>query len=111
MVLAIFLVGLGVSFILERQEKKQWLELELEYRRAGLDIPKPVPRLNRTEAWANIALGVLLLVAGTFFVYMFLEVPGMTRIGTLLPFASLIIAAGATLGILGAKALKLHRVA
>ncbi len=109
MVLAIFLAGLGVSLALKRQERIHWLQLEMECRRAGLDIPKPVPRLSKTEAWINIALGVLLLIMGASSIAMILKVPQVRSIGSLLPVVSLIIAAGATLAILGANALKLHR--
>ncbi len=108
MVLAIFLAGMGVAIVLRRQEKIHWLQLELEYRRAGFDIPKPVPRLSRLEAWINIAMGILLLIAGSSVVVQILNMPEFPGTGSMLPFASLILAGGATLVILGAKALKLH---
>ncbi len=108
MVLAIFLAGVGVALVLKRQEKIHWLQLELEYRRAGFDIPKPVPRLSRLEAWVNIAVGILLLVAGSSSVVMILRAPELPWTQSPLPIASLILAGGATLVVLGTKALKLH---
>ncbi len=107
-VLVIFIVATGVAQVLKRQEKIHWLQLELEYRRAGVDIPKPVPRLSKLEAWLNIAFGILLLVAGSSFVVMILKIPDLPGVRAMLPLASLILAGGATLAILGTRALKVH---
>ncbi len=107
-VLVIFLAALGVSQVLRRQEKVHWLQLELEYRRAGFDIPKPVPRLSKFEAWLNIAVGILLLLAGSSFVVMILKIPDLPGLRSVLPLASLILAGGATLAILGTRALIVH---
>ncbi len=107
-ILAIFLVAMGVAQILKRQEKIHWLQLEIEYRRAGFDIPGPVPRLSKLEAWLNIAVGILLLVMGSSFVVMILKIPELPALRSTLPFASLILAGGATLAILGTRALRVH---
>lgn len=109
MALLIFLVAVGGSLVLERQEKKHWLELELEYRRAGLEVPKPVPRLSKFEAWANMGLGVTLSLAGGFLVWVTLMVPKIAEGSMALEIVTLILAGGVTLVILGAKALSLYR--
>ncbi len=109
-VLVIFLVATGMAQVLRRQEKIHWLQLELEYRRAGFDIPKPVPRLSKLEAWLNIAVGILLLVAGSSFVVMILKIPDLPGVRSMLTLASLILAGGATLGILGTRALRIHAI-
>lgn len=108
MVLVIFLSGIAVALALSRQEKIHWLQLEIEYRRAGFEIPKPVPRLSKIEAWLNITVGILLLVAGGWFLLLILNGTDLPRTPSLIPLPSLILAGGATLVILGAKALKLH---
>ena len=107
--LAMFLVAIAVSLILERQEKIHWLQLELEYRRAGLELPKRVPSVSKFEAWANIVLGVMLLVAGTYFFLLLKRIPEVADIKSVLQLASLVLAGGAALVILGLKALKLSQ--
>ncbi len=109
MVFVLFMVLMGGSLILERQEKIHWLELELVYRRAGIEIPKPVPLLSKFEAVANIALGALLTAAGGYLLYALIQVESILGKTRPTEIVSLVLGGGIALMILGARALMVYQ--
>jgi hypothetical protein len=69
MVLMTFMAAVAMALAFQRQEKKHRLELSEAYHRAGLELPPPVPLIEKDEAWASIGLGVLLCLAGAGIAY------------------------------------------
>jgi hypothetical protein len=74
---------------------------------AALDMPPIRPKLTQFEAWANMGMAILLLGAGGSFTWVIFRAPLIAATNSSLPFASLLLASGVALVILGYKTLKL----
>jgi hypothetical protein len=53
-----------VAIVLDRQERRHRLDVETECSRYGVDVPLQRSRISRFEGYLNVAVGVLLLLAG-----------------------------------------------
>jgi hypothetical protein len=103
-----YVTGIGVSIVLERQSKRQKCEIALECARLGLPLPPVRPRIQTLEALLSIAIGIVLLIPAVQGFWMIFSdtwfrahvEPGFGD------FYSVLIAAGVTLIFLGCKALR-----
>jgi hypothetical protein len=62
MILLVFAASVIVSVLLKRQARQHRFERTSECTRLGIPIPRPQPRLRRTEAWLNVGLGFILAI-------------------------------------------------
>ena len=116
MILLVFVAAVLVATVLERQERRHRLEKKWEYDRLGFPPPPVRPKLKRTEAWLNIALGVLIVLFGCAIVWTHLKVmetlaerPDLLRqnpAGNFWEHAAFYLAGGIALIVLGAKAVR-----
>ena len=71
MSIVVFVVAVVVSIVLDRQERRHKLAIELEYERLEWELPPAKPKLSGKVAVLNIVLGVVLLVFGGMAFYAF----------------------------------------
>jgi hypothetical protein len=109
MILTTFMAAVGVALAFQRQQKKHWLELGEGYRRAGLELPPPMPMIGKEEAWVSVAIGILLCLAGIGSGYVAVIVWQDTGISHGLVFPTLFFGSGGALIISARKALLLHK--
>ncbi len=74
MFIAIFVVAVVVSAFLDQQERRQRIELLVEYEHLGREMPKFPPKLPMLESLANVVLGCILLLIGSMGVITFIYV-------------------------------------
>ena len=109
MVIMTFMAAVAMVLAFQRQEKKHRLELSEAYYRARLELPPPMPLIEKDEAWAGIGLGVLLCFAGALFAYAGYIVWRDTGLNIQLTLPALLIGCGAALIYSARKALLLHK--
>ena len=107
--LLIFIAAVGVSLVLERQERRHFLEKSLEYSRLGWKIPRIPPRISRLEGWVNAVFGIMLLGSGIWLSWIMIRSPHPESGATAFELLALMMAAGAALMLLGRKALSQNR--
>ncbi len=64
MIMLMVVSAVIVALALDRQQRRHRLEIEIECSSNGVDIPLRRPRISRFEGYLNVAVGVLLVVAG-----------------------------------------------
>ena len=109
MSVAVFVAAIVVSLVLDRQQRKQRLDMKIAFERLGWELPPARPRIQRLEALASIVLGVGSFLFGGLVLHALLDDPagGAEFGGDYL--AALLLAAGIVLVIVGAKALWVGR--
>jgi hypothetical protein len=105
----IFMAAVAMALVFQRQEKKHWLELGEAYHRAGLELPPPMPMIEKDEAWVGIGLGVLLCIAGVTIGYVGYIVWRDTGLDIQLTLPALLIGCGGAIIYSARKALLLHK--
>jgi hypothetical protein len=117
MFISIYVTAILVSLILHRQERKHRAELELKYQHLGRLTPASRPKLPMLESWLNVVLGIFLAFGfGTLFLWMnfsrlreFPQNPRFAPQALEWEFASVILATGIALVILGIQSLIQNR--
>jgi hypothetical protein len=110
MLILIYLSAMGVSIVLERQEKRQRSEIAHACARVGLSLPSPRPGVQIPEALLGIALGMVLLLPAAIEFWLVVSDP-LIRSNTgagMIDFNIALLAAGVTLMVLGSKSLILN---
>ncbi len=110
MVLMTFMAAVAMALAFQRQEKKHRLELSEAYYRAGLELPPPVPLIDKEVAWAGIGLGALLCFAGAGMAYATFIVWRETGLSIQLTLPALFIGCGGALIYSARKALRLYEI-
>jgi hypothetical protein len=116
MIITLFLAALAVSLVLNHQARRHRAERSEAYSLLRLPEPPPVPRLKRTEAWLNIALGCLVGAFGGSSAWMMVmrnalvnehgAPSGLIASETEWETAALFGAIGVSLVVMGARALR-----
>ena len=79
MTLVAFFAALAVSVVLEHQARRHRAERSRGCALLNVSVPLPPPKLKKTEAWLNIALGLLIGVFGGSTAWMLLMRSALVR--------------------------------
>lgn len=104
--IVVLVMAVVVSIVLDRQERRHQLAIELEFERLEWELPPAKPKPFTTEAVLKIGLGVVLLVFGGMALYAFwlLESAGEKIGGPY--YVALFFAVGIALITVGGKGLR-----
>ena len=112
MFIVLYVTAVLVSLVLQRQERRHQFELSQEYHRLGVEMPSAAPKIPRLESWLNVVLGIILSGFATLFLRMnflrlreFADDPRLAPHGFEWELASVFLAAGIALVILGVRSL------
>jgi hypothetical protein len=116
MLIAIYILIILVSLVLERQERRHQFEQRLEYERLHLSPPAPKPKLPLLESWLNVLVGLFLFSIGALvitnrLVILATEPSSYSEVFEPVEFevVTVFLAGGIALMILGWKSVKLNR--
>ena len=112
---SIFIAAVIISAFFDQQERRHWLELQIEYEKLGRKMSSPPPKLPMLESVANIVVGLILFEIGGASVLVLLSTLGITgkeawsRMAPLqTDFAAAFLAGGVALIILGARGVSIN---
>ena len=72
--LILVIVGILISIIFDRQERRHAFYESLEYMRLGKKMPEPKPRLPLLESWLFTTIGMLVLLMSAAFIWLTFQV-------------------------------------
>ena len=120
MVIVFFIAAVGVSALLDWQDRKLRKETAEEYKRLGIPAPEPGPGVPLLESWLTVYVGGLLMLGGLVATIAALQSIGVLSAitGTELKVSTslyeiliLLVGGGAALIFLGLRAVKANRKA
>ncbi len=120
MVIVFFIAAVAVTALLEWQDRKLRKEMAKEYRRLGIPVPEPGPRVPLLESWLTAYVGTLLILVGLAATVAVLQSIGVLSAitGTELSVSAalyevliLLVGGGAGLVFLGLRAVRANRKA
>lgn len=113
MLIPVYVLSVLVWLVFERQARRHLFYESLEYQRIGKEPPQAKPKLPLLESWLNITIGIFLLLIGVMAILAQLltlrDLPDEALYLDDIMFASVFIATGITLILLGLKSVRYHK--